>query len=288
MNPEVIIRAATVCALAGLLLAVGLRLTFAQVRDAIRLCRFTLILAVNFLAVPLLCALVARAAGLNRDSTVAIVLLGAAPFAPVVPVFARMARADLALAAGLTSIYPVLSAFITPWICALILKHAAGTESVAFASGQVMMILIATITVPLALGVALNHYAPQMARLWLRPVEIISEAAGAFSLAYVTLVEFSSIAGMSLKSLLVTAVVFELSIAAGYWLGHEKGSRRVIALGTSNRNIALALLVALQSFPNQQVVSAVVGHGLVLILLGLVHVGYWRWRDRQAKVVRVP
>ena len=53
----------------------------------------------------------------------------------------------------------------------------------------------------------------------------------------------------------------------------------MIALGTSNRNIALALLVALQSYPQLDVAAGVVGHGLVLILMGLAHVAFWRGRD---------
>jgi bile acid:Na+ symporter, BASS family len=283
MKPELVIRILTICSLAGLLLAVGLRLTFAQVAESVRRCRFGLILALNFAAVPVLCALGARWAGLDQDAATAMVLLGAAPFAPVVPVFARMARADLALAAGLTSIYPVISAFLTPWVCGLILKPAAGAGGLQFASGQVMLLLVATISVPLLLGVGLNHCAPRLSKRWLRPVEIVSEAAGATSLCYVTIVEFHAIVAMSGKALLVMAVVFELCFATGYALGHEQGSRRVVALGTSNRNIALALLVALQSFPNLHVVPAVVGNGLLLILLGLVHVGFWNLRDRLLK-----
>jgi len=283
MKPELIIRLFTICSLAGLLLAVGLRLTFAQVVESIRRCRFGLILAVNFAAVPVVCAIAAKWASLDRDTTIAMVLLGAAPFAPVVPVFARMAKADIALAAGLTSIYPVISAFLTPLACDLVLKPAKGGEGLSFVSGHVMLVLVATITVPLLVGVWLNHLAPRVSRRWLRPVEVLSEAAGACSLCYVTVVEFNSIVAMSGKSLLVMAVVFELCLATGYWLGHEKGSRRVVALGTSNRNIALALLMALQSFPNLHVVSAVVGNGLLLILLGLAHVGYWNLRDCQLK-----
>ena len=73
------------------------------------------------------------------------------------------------------------------------------------------------------------------------------------------------------------ALVFELSLLAGWQLGGlNRGARQVVALGTSNRNIALALLVAIQNFHGTAVVSAVVGNGLVLIALGLVHVGWWR------------
>jgi BASS family bile acid:Na+ symporter len=281
MKPELIIRIFTIGSLAGLLLAVGLRLTFTEVLESIRRCRFGLILAVNFVAVPLAFAAAAKWAGLGRDTTIAMVLLGSAPFAPVVPVFARMARADLALAAGLTSIYPVISAVLTPWVCGLLLGLATGAGELHFASGAVMFVLLATITLPLVLGLGLKQVAPRFSQRWLRTVEVISEAAGAFSLCFVTIVEFRSIVAMNGKGLLVVAVLFELCLAAGYGLGHEQGSRRVVALGTSNRNIALALLIGLESFPNLHVVSAIVGNGLLLILLGLVHVGYWNLRDRR-------
>jgi BASS family bile acid:Na+ symporter len=131
--------------------------------------------------------------------------------------------------------------------------------------------------------VGINQVAPRFSQRWLRRVEVVSEAAGACSLCFVTFVEFDAILAMGAKAILVMAAIFEISLSAGYWLGREPGSRRVVALGTSNRNIALALLIALHSFPNQHVVSAVVGNGLLLILVGLVHVGYWNLRDRRLK-----
>ena len=283
MKSEIIIRLLTISSLAGLLGAVGLRLTFKEVIESVRRCRFGLILAMNFVAVPLLCTAVARVLSIPREFTIAMILLGAAPFAPVVPVFARMARADLSLAAGLTSIYPLISAILTPLVCKLVLGGLVGGEPIQFSFGVVGLTLGATITLPLLLGVGLNQIAPAFARLLLRPMEIASEAAGAVSLGFVTIVEFSSIIHMGGTVMIATAAIFEISLAAGYWLGGTgAASRRVVALGTSNRNIALALLVALQSFPGTPVVSAVVGNGLLLILLGLVHVGYWRlWRDRK-------
>jgi BASS family bile acid:Na+ symporter len=61
----------------------------------------------------------------------------------------------------------------------------------------------------------------------------------------------------------------------------------VVALGTANRNIALAVLVAVDSFPGTPVVGAVVANGLLFILLGLLHVAWWR-RVRRAPVSGEP
>ena len=278
MKTESIIRLLTICALAGLLGAVGLRLTLKQVTDSLRKCRFLPILFANFIVVPALAVAAARLFGVGRETTIAMVLLAAAPFAPVVPVFARLARADLALAAGLTTVFPVLSAFLTPIVCELALKAVTDAGAIRFNLLGVLLTLVATITLPLGAGMLIHHQRPALGRQLLRPVEVVSEAVGALSLAFVTATELGAILQTGWQSLLAMGLVAELSLGLGYWLGGASaGSRQVVALGTSNRNIALALLVAVQSFAGTPVMSAVVANGLLLILLGLAHVAYWRF-----------
>jgi len=278
MKTESIIRLLTISALAGLLGAVGLRLTLKQVTDSLRKCRFLPILFANFIVVPALAVAAARLFGVGRETTIAMVLLAAAPFAPVVPVFARLARADLALAAGLTTVFPVLSAFLTPIVCELALKAVTDAGAIRFNLLGVLLTLVATITLPLGAGMLIHHQRPALGRQLLRPVEVVSEAVGALSLAFVTATELGAILQTGWQSLLAMGLVAELSLGLGYWLGGASaGSRQVVALGTSNRNIALALLVAVQSFAGTPVMSAVVANGLLLILLGLAHVAYWRF-----------
>ena len=273
-----IIQVLTCGALAGLLGAVGLRLTWSEVRAALNQCRFAAILLVNFVVVPVLTAAAAAGFGLQRDVAVAMVLLAASPFAPVVPVFARMARADLALAAGLTAVYPLISVLLTPLAAQGALWLLANTGTVRLNMLASLGMLAATISLPLAAGVFVRHRWPNLGPRLLRPVEVLSEAAGAASLAFVTVVEFGSIVGLGWRAWIVMAFLFEVSLGLGWKLGGPaRGARQVVALGTSNRNIALALLVALQSFGGTSVVSAVVGNGLLLIALGLLHVGWWRF-----------
>lgn len=245
---------------------------------ALKRSRFLAILFANFVVVPAITVAAAHGFGLGRDITIAMILLGTAPFAPVVPVFARMAKADLALAAGMTSLYPLLSAFLTPLACVLALKAVPDAGSIQFNLLGVLVTLVATITLPLALGIFVNHQWPALGRRLLRPVEIFSEAIGALSLAFVTVTEFSAILQTGWRALLAIVLVAEVSMLLGYCLGGPtSGSRQVVAFGTSNRNIALALLVAIQSFAGTPVISGVVANGLTIILLGLLHVGWWRF-----------
>src|SRR5262245_49837034 len=99
MKTETIIRALTISSLTGLLLTIGLRLTIAEVIDALKRCRLVLLLLVNFAVVPAFTVVLIVLFGIERDLAVGMILLAAAPFAPVVPIFTRMARGDLALAA---------------------------------------------------------------------------------------------------------------------------------------------------------------------------------------------
>ena len=282
VSTDTVIRALTAASLAGLLLAVGLRLRAGQILESLRQCRFGLLLIANFVVVPALCLVLTKLFRIGTECSVGMLLLAAAPFAPVVPVFARMARADLALAAGLTSFFPFLSAFLTPLVCAVTLRAVPNAGDLRFNVATVLLTLLATITLPLGLGVAINHLAPAFARRVLRPVEVASEATGATSLAFVTVTEFGSILQTGWVPLLAMVLGSELSLWLGYVLGGQSvGARRVVALGTSNRNIALGLLVALGSFAGTPVVPALVANGLLLILLGLLHVAFWRFvQDR--------
>lgn len=278
MGHETVIRILTACALVGLLGAVGLRLTWNEVRTALRQCRFMLVLLVNFLAVPVLTVAAAKWLDVGRETSVAMVLLGVAPFAPVVPIFARMARADLALAAGLTAVFPMVSVVLAPPIAQAALRMLASANSLRFDMLTSVVSLAATITLPLAAGVFVRHRAPRFGQRLLRPVEVVSEATGAMSLAYVTVTEWNSIVNLGWRAWLAMAFVCEVSLLLGWTLGGPgNGARQVLAFGTANRNIALALLVAVQSFPGTPVVSAVVGNGLLMIALGLLHVAWWRF-----------
>jgi len=283
METENIVRLLTIGSLAGLLAAVGMRLTVTQVVIALRRSRLGLVVMANFVVVPILVLAATKLCGFEFNVTIGMILLAASPFAPVVPVFARMARADLALAAGLTALFPLLSVILTPFVCEITLTQVARAASVQFNVSNALFVLLATIVVPLCLGLLVKHVSPPFARRILRPVEIFSEATGAASLAFVTTTQWRTIVTVGWRPLLAMTIMSEICLLLGYSLGGpERGARQVIGLGTSNRNIALALLIALQAFAGTPVVSAVVANGLLLILLGLIHVAFWRFRGQRA------
>ena len=283
--PETLIRALTMLSLGGLLLAVGVRLDPRSVALALRQSQLALILPVNFILVPALVYAVIWGFALPPELAAGMLLLAAAPFAPVVPVFVKMAGGDLALAAGLTAIFPLFAAFLTPLVFEASLPGISYTGYAGvlrFFPLQSLAVLSVTVTLPLLVGMALRQVLPGLARRILGPLEGLAEATGAVSLAFVTFVEFDSILATGWKSLLAMTLAGELSFLLGLLSGGPlPASRQVIAFGTANRNIALALLIAVDSFAGTEVVAAVVANGLLLIFLGLLHVAIYRlagWR----------
>lgn len=278
-DADPVIRALTMATLAGLLFSVGLKLTWKDLANAIRSSRLAWLLPLNFVFVPALALLLARVFSLPPGPAAGMMLLAAAPFAPVVPTYTRLARGDLALAAALTGTFPVLCAFITPVVCAIGLRGLGETAVVKLDFLSILLVLVAIITLPLAAGVLWRHLLPASSARLVKPIQIVSEATGAASLVFVTVTQFETIRLIGVPSLVAIFLLSEISFLAGYASsGPAPGARLAVGLGTANRNIALALLVAVDLFPGTPVVAGVAANGLLLILLGLVHVGVWRWR----------
>ncbi len=189
----------------------------------------------------------------------------------------RLARGDLALAGALTGLFPVLSAFVTPLICEITLRPVLGAESVKFRIASTLFLLVSTITFPLGAGVALRHLRPSWVHRLLKPIQTFSEGAGAIALAYIIFAQFQFMRETKRNELFAMLISSELCFFLGYAVsGPNPAARLVAGLGTANRNIALAVLIAAQSFPGSAIAGAVVTNGLLLILVGLAHVGLWR------------
>jgi BASS family bile acid:Na+ symporter len=277
IDADKIIQVLTTATLAGLLFSSGLALKAESVRQAIRGRRIVLILLVNFLVVPALAFALAKFLALSPDQTTAMVLLAAAPFAPVVPTFTRLARADGALAAALTGTVPLLSALLTPLICTAGLTYFWKGAPLHFNVATALVILFGTITLPLFAGIFVRDRSPSLAKRVLKPIQVMAEATGTLSLIAAIVAQRDQLLSAVGGPLLAMFVLFEASFFLGLAVGGPGlASRFVIATGTGNRNIALALLISVQSFPASTITGYVVADGLTLIFLGLIHVGLWR------------
>lgn len=197
-------------------------------------------LAANFAVAPAVAYGLAWVFDLDRPYATGLVLLGVAAGAPFLPKLAGLARGDEAFAVGLMLLLVVGTAAFMPVALPLLVPGLSADP------WPILRPLLATMLLPLAAGMAVRGWSGR----WAGRVRPVAAAVSNVSmvLAVVLLI------GLNVRAMLGTfgsgavlaAVLFVLaSLAAGYALGGPApGTRPVLALGTGQRNIAAALVVA--------------------------------------------
>lgn len=258
------------------MVAAGLGLTLRDIVAPFRRARLVLMaLVANFVIAPMIAFMLTRVVHLDRPYEIGLLLLGGAAGAPFLPKLAEFARGDLAYSVGLMLLLMIGSVIFMPVALPLMIPGLSAEP------WPILKPLLLTMLIPLAGGVAFRNQAAVWA-LRLRPA--ISKVANASMFVAVVLLlglNFKDMLGTfgSGSALLAVAFVFS-SILVGYLLGGpDPGTRSVLALGTGQRNVAAALVIATQNFSEPGVVImlliATFAGLFVLLLAG-------RWMSRRA------
>lgn len=248
------------------MLSVGTGLTVAQILKPLRNARLVAsALLANFVLMPLIALVLAKVLWLDEAFGVGLLLLGCAPGAPFLPKLVELAKGNLAFAVGAMVLLTVVSVAYLPLVLPLLLPGTA-VDPVKIVSSLVVVMLI-----PLGAGLVLRaHYPNRVGQV--RPLLVaISNLTLILLLVLISVVHIDKVLQAFGTRGILAGLLF---IAAGFgvgWLlgGPGAGTRRVMALGTSSRNFAAALVVANQSFddPKVEVIVIVVAiAGLVALL----------------------
>jgi bile acid:Na+ symporter, BASS family len=245
------------------MLAMGVGLTIGQIISPLRNRRLVVLaLLGNFVLMPLAALILSTMLRLDQPLGVGLLLLGTAAGAPFLPKLAEIAKGNLAFAVGIMVLLMVVTIAYLPLVLPLLL-HGVSVNPVKIARSLVLLMLL-----PLGAGLALKaRYEKAAARV--KPVlDRVS------SLSLVLLVLLISVANIrnvldvfGTRGILAGILFIALGFGIGWFLGGpEVETRRVLALGTSQRNIAAALVVGSQSFDDPKVVVMVI----VVAIIGLL------------------
>jgi bile acid:Na+ symporter, BASS family len=246
------------------MLSMGLGLTVRQIIAPLRNVRLvTLSLVANFVLMPLAAVALTKLLRIDEPFGVGLLVLGTAAGAPFLPLLAQIAKGNLAFAVGLMVLLMVITVGYLPLVLPMLLP------GVSVNPGKIASSLFLLMLLPLAGALAVNAKWPALAA---RVKPFFAKASSLGLIALITLqvvVNFKSV-----LSLFGTRAIFAglLFIAIGFVVGYLLGgpaadTRPVLALGTAQRNIAAALVVASQSFTDPKVVVMVVVVALVGLLI---------------------
>ncbi len=254
-----------------LVLGVGLRTTIGQIVAVAR--QFLLLrgMLANFLIVPLAFYLGMLWLPLSLDVKIGIMIMAAAPIAPMAPPFVGMAKADLAYSVGLMAIVALLSVPLTPLILSLALPE--GTGDLTVDSWNIVKILLTAQLIPLCGGIAIRRLRPAWADQLLKFVPRIGQIGLLISVGFILWEQAEQISAIRAfeHSIILAMVVASLLIGDLTLIGETVGRRRSLAIVTAIRNVPLAFLIANTSFPGTTVASVVLIFSVLSMLLSVIY-----------------
>jgi len=257
-----------------LMLAVGLRTPFSQVRQVVQN-RSLLMrgLAANFVVAPLLIYVSMYWLPVAAEVKMGIMLMAAAPIAPMAPLpFVGIAKGDLAYSAGLMVVAAVLSVALTPLIIALSFPSSA-EGGVAVNPMQIVQTLFTVQLLPMGVGMMLQHYSPTWNKRLLSFVPMLGQIGLLVGIVLLLASQAREIMAIGTLGFLINIALVILCLAIGdLALTNESGERRrALAVSTAVRNVPLAFVIANASFPGTLVAPVTLVFATFSMLLSVVY-----------------
>lgn len=230
------------------MLGMGLSLTVSQILQPLRNTRLVaLSLAVNFVVVPVVAFVLSRIIPFDQDVQIGLLLIGTAAGAPFLPKLAQIAKADIAFAVGLMTILMLVTIVYLPLVLPLLLP------GIKVSALHIALSLIVTMVLPLVIGLFIKARYGTGAQV-LRPVMAqISTISLALLLVLMLALNFKNVLALfGTGAIIATLLFISISVLAGYIAGGPStNTKRVLALGTGQRNLSAAFIIATSNFANQ-------------------------------------
>ncbi len=246
----------------GSMLAMGLSLTVAQIIQPLKNTRLVILaLVANFILVPALVIAITALIPVSEGQRIGLILLATAAGAPFLPKLAQAAKGDMAFSVGLMVLLMVVTVIYLPIVLPLLLS---GVEVNPL---DIAKSLIVTMLVPLAIGLFIKARYEETAAHLQPTFAQASNTSLMLMMGILLVLNVSNILSTIGTGVLIAGAIFiVVSFVIGYLLGGPGGdTKAVLGLGTGQRNIAAALVVAGQNFTDPDVLITLI----VIALLGL-------------------
>jgi BASS family bile acid:Na+ symporter len=263
----VIVKLGALMFIVSSMLAMGFSLTVAQIVAPLKNMRLVLLaLALSFVAAPLVVWGIQAVMDLDQDIYTGLVLMGTAAGAPFLPKLAAAAKGNAAFSVGLMVLLMVVTVVYMPLVLPLLLS------GVSINAWDIAKSLIFLMLLPLGIALFVKARWSEIAE-GLHPLMAQASSIGIVILIVGgVILQWDNIVSLIGTGGLIAIVIFLLvALVLGYFAGgSDAGTRSVMGLGTAQRNLSAAMVVAAQNFsdkPNVLLTVIVAGIiGLVLLM----------------------
>jgi bile acid:Na+ symporter, BASS family len=242
----------------------GLGLTIGEIVTPLRNVRLVVLsLLANFILAPAIAIGLGTVLRLEEPFSIGLLLLGCAAGAPFLPKLAQLAKGNLAFAVGLMVLLMVITVGYLPLVLPLLLPGVSVNPAKIARSLFLLMLL------PLAGALVVKAQFSSVA-VRVKPVlDRISNLSLILLVILLVVVNVKNVLAVFGTGGILAGLLFIVASFFVGWLlgGPDSDGRRVLALGTAQRNIAAALVVGSQSFTDPKVVVMVVVVAIVGLLI---------------------
>ena len=246
----------------GSMTSMGLSLKMDQLIAPLKNAKLVVLaLLANFILIPAIAYLITLVMPLDESVEIGLILLSTAAGAPFLPKLAEVAKGNVAFSVGLMVLLMVVTIIYLPLVLPLLLS------GVEVSPWEIAKSLILMMLIPLAIGLFINaRYEEAAAKI--QPT--FGQASNIALLVLMVLglvLNFSSMIALVGSLGILAGIIFIVAaLVVGYLLGgSEHGIKNVMGLGTAQRNISAALVVAGQNFD-----AGVITYVMVIAIIGLV------------------
>jgi BASS family bile acid:Na+ symporter len=278
--PLVALKGAISPLLGVVMLAMGLTLTAENFRLVLR--RPLVVAAgvtLQFVLMPLLGWLIARALSLPVELAAGVILVGCCPGGTASNVITYLARGDVALSITLTASSTLLAVVMTPLLALLYVG-----QSVDVPAWDMLLSVLQIVLVPVLVGTLVNSYVGRRLDRLQRLLPLISVAAIVLIIGIIVAQNQARLAKVGATVLLAVALHNASGLASGYALARllrfDTGSSRTLAIEIGMQNSGLGVVLATQYFSALAALPGAlfsIWHNLTGSLLA----GYWSRRSSE-------
>ena len=203
----------------------------------------------QYIIMPIIALVLAKAFSLNDALTVGIILVGTVPGGTASDVITFLSKGDVALSVSLTAVSTVISPLLTPVITLLLIGNQINFNPV-----DMFISILEIVIIPIILGLALNYKFPEFCEELKDYLPAVSSIVICLIVAGVIGANKQAILSSSAVIMIVIILQYFIAMILGFAVGYLAGMERkqiiTVAIELSFQNSGLSTGLAKNHFPN--------------------------------------
>jgi len=253
------------------MLGMGFSLTIPQIMAPLKDRRLIIMsLVANFVLVPILALVIIRVIPVSEGIQIGLILVGFAAGAPFLPKLVHVAKGGMAFTAGLMVLLMVVTIAYLPLVLPFVLT------GVQVNPWEIAQSLIVLMLIPLAIALFIRARYESVATGLVHTMNMAANLSLiAMFIGYFIGYSDVTYGVLGTGGILVSILLVVGAAVIGYLLGGpDKDNKKVLALGTGQRNLAAAFAVASSNFASNPEVLievmdvAVIGFIVLMLIAG--------------------